>query len=179
MHFVVGYHHIIPAEECLNGCRPRKDLAQRVKPMLPSMNLDCRAVLVVVGQTGRNKIAPAHHLVILDESVSMILKFLPDFWTASSHALMLACYYHDDTVYKHYIIVYIYMIVYQHIIHLWVLIIKKKHSPWTDFHLLSQPSQLLLLGFATFGMDTYIVQNSSAFFAGSPFLHQDDGALWM
>lgn len=79
MHFVVGYHHIIPAEGCLNGCRPRKDLAQRVKPMLPSMNLDCRAVLVVVGQTGRNKIAPAHHLVILDESVSMILKFLPDF----------------------------------------------------------------------------------------------------
>lgn len=34
---------------------PRKDLAQRVKPMLPSMNLDCRAVLVVVGQTGRKK----------------------------------------------------------------------------------------------------------------------------
>lgn len=70
------------------------------------------------------------------------------------------------------------MIVYQHIILLWVLIIfKKTLRLGRTFIFYHRFSQLFLSGFATFGMDTYIVQNSSEFFAGSPFLHQDDGAI--
>ena len=56
------------------------------------------------------------------------------------------------------------MIVYQHIILLWVLIIFKKTLRLGRTFIFYRFSQLFLSGFATFGMDTYIVQNSSEFF---------------
>lgn len=115
---------------------PRKDLAQRVKPMLPSMNLDCRAVLVVVGQKGRNK----SHQRIMSSYLMNRSQWFSSFCQISEQPhLMLWCWL--VTIMMILYINILYHRIYDSISTYYSFMssdhLKKNPSPWTDFHLLS------------------------------------------
>ena len=152
---ISSYH---PNRRMSQICRLEKDLAQRVKPMLPSMNLDCRAVLVVVGQKGRKK----SHQRIMSSYLLHRSQWFSSFCQISEQPhLMLWCWLVTIMMILYINILYhiVYNIIYDSISTYYSFMssdhLKKTPSPWTDFHLLSQPSQLVLSGFATFGMEFF------------------------